>query len=84
MRSGLNSWCKGCQLQRTREWRSRNRDYELSYNTERRAHYRAEHPLPEKRCVVCGDPFVRRPDALVCGERCRNRRKRAQRKARAA
>jgi hypothetical protein len=35
-----------------------------SVNAERRGEYRAEHPLPEKPCVVCDTPFQRRPDAI--------------------
>ena len=52
--------------------RGRNRDAE---NAMRRARYRAANPLPERPCVVCGRLFTKRPDAVVCGERCRERRK---------
>ena len=31
--------------------------------------------------ALCGEPFSKRADALVCGERCRNRRKLEQRRA---
>jgi predicted nucleic acid-binding Zn ribbon protein len=40
---------------------------------------RAEHPRPEKRCVVCGASFVRKPDAIVCSAECRRARQRGQR-----
>jgi hypothetical protein len=44
--------------------------------------YRVEHPLEERTCVVCGRPFTKRPNALVCGEECRRKRKMEQRKRR--
>jgi hypothetical protein len=59
----------------------RNRDYLESYNAKRRAEYRSEHPLPTRPCVVCGQPFSGRPDALVCSEECRRQRKLEQRRA---
>ena len=61
--------------QATRDWRKRNRD---DINAARRIEYRAEHPLPEKRCVVCGGSFTKRPEAIVCGEECRRERNRAR------
>jgi hypothetical protein len=80
LRTGLQSWCKECQLEATRQWRAENREYIENYNATRRAAYRAEHPLEERTCVVCGRPFTKRPDALVCGEECRRQRKLVQRK----
>lgn len=51
MRTGLNSWCKECQLERTREWRAANPNYEKTYNEERRAEYPAarRHNYPASR-----------------------------------
>ena len=69
---GLSSWCRGCHRAATADWRKRNR---ARINAERRAAYREEHPLSERPCVVCGRLFVKRPDALVCADRCRWRRK---------
>jgi hypothetical protein len=63
------------------EWRAKNPDYIARYNLERRREYRATHPLPTRPCVVCGEPFAGRPDALVYSEGCRRRRKSEQRKA---
>jgi predicted nucleic acid-binding Zn ribbon protein len=74
---GVSSRCRECHREATRDWRLRNRE---RVNADRRAAYRAEHPLEEKHCVVCGESFVRRPDAIVCGERCRRERQREQRR----
>jgi hypothetical protein len=41
MRSGLNSWCKECQLERTRQWRAKNSESVRAYNEKRRAEYPA-------------------------------------------
>ena len=79
---GRGSRCRKCARKATRDWRKRNREHELAYNAERRARYRAEHPLVEKHCVVCGEAFQGRRDRLVCSERCRNRRKRVQKQIR--
>jgi hypothetical protein len=68
------SRCRVCHRAATADWRRRNRHDE---NERRRLAYRAAHPLVERRCVVCGRPFTKRPDALVCSARCRNRRKRS-------
>jgi hypothetical protein len=74
---GRGSHCRECARQATRDWRERNRE---RVNAERRAAYREQHPLPERACVVCGEPFSGRPDALVCGGDCRRERKREQRR----
>ena len=79
--SGLDSWCRSCHAEAVREWRAKNPDYLEHYNAERRAEYRAEHPLPTRPCVVCDKPFTGRPDALVCSEGCRRQRKLEQRRA---
>jgi hypothetical protein len=71
---GVDSWCRPCHAEATREWRAKNREYVDNYNEERRREYREAHPLPTRPCVVCGEPFTGRRDALVCSERCRNRR----------
>jgi hypothetical protein len=78
LRGGLDSWCKACHADAVREWRAKNRD---EVNARRRQEYRAAHPLPTRPCVVCGKPFTGRPDALVCGQRCRRQRKIEQRRA---
>jgi len=75
MHLGVSSRCRACHREATRDWRERNRD---EINEARRAEYRAEHPLPERPCVVCGKPMQKRPDALVCSPSCRVERKRAQ------
>jgi hypothetical protein len=46
MRSGLNSWCKGCQKQRNREWRAEHPEAELNYNEKRRTAYPAKRRRP--------------------------------------
>jgi hypothetical protein len=80
--NGVDSWCRSCHAKATREWRAKNPDYIARYNLERHREYRAAaHPLPTRPCVVCGEPFTGRPDALVCSEACRRRRKSDQRKA---
>ena len=78
MHLGRGSWCRDCVRRATEDWRQRNRE---RVNAERRVAYREQHPLPERPCIVCGEPFGKRADALVCGERCRNQRKDEQRKA---
>lgn len=82
--SGLSSRCLPCAMSAMRQWRAANPEYMAANNERRRERYRAEHPHPTRPCVVCREPFSKRPDALVCGERCRNRRKRDLNKARAA
>jgi predicted nucleic acid-binding Zn ribbon protein len=77
MHLGRSSHCRECARAATRDWRERNRE---AVNAERRTAYRAEHPLPERTCAVCGRSFTKRPDAVVCGEECRRQRKREQRK----
>jgi hypothetical protein len=77
MHNGLSSHCRTCHNAAVQDWRERNRD---EINRARREAYRAERPLPTRPCIVCGEPFSKRTDALVCGERCRNRRKDEQRK----
>jgi len=81
LRSGFKSSCRSCCAERTRQWREANPEYLADYNEKRRAEYRAEHPLPMRPCIVCGEPFSKRADALVCSERCRNQRKYEQRPA---
>jgi hypothetical protein len=78
---GLDSWCRSCHAEAVREWRAKNREYVERYNAERRAEYRAAHPLPTRACLVCGELFSGRPDALVCSEQCRRNRKLEQRRA---
>jgi hypothetical protein len=83
MFGGLHSYCRACARRATRVWRQRNRDEE---NARRRERYRELHPLPaDRRFVQCGGPMGdRKADALVCSDRCRWARKRAQKKAAAA
>jgi hypothetical protein len=77
MHLGRGSRCRECARAATRDWRERNRE---RVNAERREAYRQAHPLRERACVVCGELFVGRSDALVCGEECRRKRKAAQRR----
>lgn len=76
MHLGRSSRCRECHREATRDWRQRNR---VKLNAARRVEYRAEHPLPERPCVVCGEPMRKRPDALVCSPSCRAERKNAHR-----
>ena len=80
LNSGRDSWCRACRRERVQQWRAANPEYIAEYNERRRAEYRSEHPRTSRPCVVCGQPFSKRPDALVCSERCRNKRKHEQRK----
>jgi hypothetical protein len=57
--SGLNSWCKKCQVERTRLWRMEHRDEE---NAKRRAG-----PFPTT-CGDCGETF---PAVARSQVRCR-------------
>jgi hypothetical protein len=41
IRSGLSSWCKPCQLERTQQWRAEHRD---ELNARRREQYGSTHP----------------------------------------
>jgi hypothetical protein len=79
MHLGRSSQCLECHRAATKDWRDRNRD---RVNAERREEYRREHPLLSRPCVVCGRSFAKRPDAIVCGERCRNQRRIQQRRDR--
>jgi predicted nucleic acid-binding Zn ribbon protein len=81
---GISSHCRKCHRAATQDWRERNPEYLEQYNQRRRGEYAAEHPRPSRPCVVCGELHSRQPRALVCSERCRNRRKYEQRKASAA
>jgi hypothetical protein len=84
LRSGLDSWCRCCRADRTRQWRDANPEYLAEYNARRRGEYRDAHPVPTRACVVCGRLHSRQPKALVCSEACRNRRKYLAKKAKAA
>ena len=79
LRSGLDSWCRCCRRERVPQWRASNPQQIADYNERQRAEYWAKHPRTSRPCVVCGKPHSRNPKALVCSERCRNRRKREQR-----
>jgi hypothetical protein len=46
MRSGLDSWCNGCKLERTRQYRVEHPEYEQAYNERRRAAYPAKRRRP--------------------------------------
>ena len=74
LRTGLNSWCEKCGLERTCRWRAERPEAEEKYNAERRARYRAEHPRTERDSVQCGRPFTGRPDRIVCSFECRQAR----------
>lgn len=45
LRSGLNSWCRECQVGATRRWREANPGYQAAYNERRRLGAR------ERACV---------------------------------
>ena len=62
VKSGRLSWCRGCHLERKRQWREVHADYVEQYNKSRR-----EGPIP-KDCVVCGKSFlaVRRTVQVRC------------------
>jgi predicted nucleic acid-binding Zn ribbon protein len=79
MHLGRSSRCRECHRAPTKDWLERNRE---QINANRRAAYRTANPLPERACVVCGRSFAKRPDAIVCGPRCRQERKRKQRRER--
>jgi hypothetical protein len=79
-RGGLDSWCKSCHAKAVAEWRAKNPEHIERYNAVRRREYREAHPLPSRPCIVCGEAFSGRPDALVCSEGCRRRRKLEQRR----
>jgi hypothetical protein len=81
MHLGVSSHCRRCHRAATKDWRERNRE---RINAERREAYRSEHPLASRSCVVCGRSFEKRPDALVCGETCRQERRRKLRRSSAA
>jgi hypothetical protein len=57
LRSGLSSWCRACQVERTRRWRARTQKRSLS---RRRAPYR---PLPARSCDRCAEAFTPRHKA---------------------
>jgi hypothetical protein len=80
LRSGLDSWCRSCRCERVRQWRVANPAYLEEYNAKRRENYAAEHPRTSRPCIVCGRLHSRKPDALVCSERCRNERRKEQRR----
>jgi hypothetical protein len=80
-RNGLSSWCIRCHAEAVKDWREKNPEAVERYNAERRREYREAHPLTTRPCVVCGEPFSGRPDALVCGQKCRRQRKLEQRSA---
>jgi hypothetical protein len=71
---GRSPWCRACANAATRAWRERNPEKAASY-------YQPVVHEP-RECVECGGEFVPgRSDALVCGKKCRWRRKRRLRMA---
>jgi hypothetical protein len=76
--------CKKCVSAASRAWREMHPEAVAEYNGRRRREYAEAHPRVERACVVCGRLHARKPDALVCGETCRNERKRQQRLSRKA
>lgn len=42
----------------SRRWRAENPDRVREYNQQRRQAYRQAHPLLERQCVECGQPFT--------------------------
>jgi hypothetical protein len=71
-RSGLQSWCKRCQVEATRRWREENRD---KYNERRRLGER------QRDCVDCGDTFAYKHASAIRCPACRRQRKVEQRRA---
>jgi len=65
MRSGWDSWCRGCHLEANRRWRA-------AHPEAARGRRRAE-PI-EVTCSECGESFLGRPDRVVCSRRCKDRR----------
>ena len=82
MPRGVADHCRACRSEYLRRWPELNPEAVAAHNAERRLAYRAEHPLKARPCVVCGKPFTKRPDAIVCGEECRRARKLEQRRER--
>jgi hypothetical protein len=77
--SGLDSWCRSCHAETVREGRAKNPDYFERYNAERVLSRRTR--SRRGPCTVCGEPMTKRPDTLVCGDKCRRERKIRQRSA---
>jgi hypothetical protein len=59
MRSGLDSWCKECHLERNREWRAEHPEYEQGYNERRRSEY----PAKRRRNYPANRRSPSRPEA---------------------
>lgn len=54
--SGVNSWCKPCQVERTRQWRAANNE---KYRRRKRQLYkRVIDSDREKTCARCGELFI--------------------------
>lgn len=66
MRDGLHSWCKGCTVARTRQWREDNPEKVALSNERRRV--LGEDGFYTKVCVTCGAEFqTRRKHRQLCG-----------------
>ncbi len=80
MKTGLNSWCKTCALERTREWRAANPDYVEAVNAARRLAACGDERGVRvagvmRRCVECDQEFrAFRSTAMLCSRKCKDAR----------
>jgi hypothetical protein len=67
-RDRLSSWCRLCQVEATRSWRTENAS---EINAKRRAAYREAHPA--RQCSECGAPIA--SSRVICGlSKCKTAR----------
>ena len=78
MPSGVADHCRSCRSEYLRRWREQNPEHVAAHNPERRREYRGNTGCMTRACAVCGKPFSKRPDAIVCGLECRRARKLGQ------
>jgi hypothetical protein len=64
LKSGWNSWCRGCCAESSRQWRQAHPEQ----NERRRI------PPTKLKCAECGEGFEGRRDRVVCSRRCKDRR----------
>jgi hypothetical protein len=66
LRSGLSSWCRECQVERTRRWRAEHPEAVEASNAQRRLG-----PYPPRPCDGCSETFTpRRKDGRFCSRPC--------------
>jgi hypothetical protein len=68
LKSGVDSWCTRCRSEESRRWRAENPEYVEAYNASRRV------GPTRLTCSECGVEFEGRPNRLVCGAACGDRR----------